>query len=100
MNYLVPMLPSSATTLQNTSAKSTPLHWATVNRHLEVAKRIVEISGSFSPPSFNLRVITHLFRCRRQIVGCPKLERKKCDNGGRDEWMGRWCELDDERDEC
>lgn len=41
------MLPASATALQNTSAKSTPLHWATVNKHLEVAKRVVEVSGVF-----------------------------------------------------
>jgi len=45
LNYLLPILPSSSSTLQNTSARSTPLHWATINRQLEVIKMVVEVCG-------------------------------------------------------
>lgn len=38
--YLLPLLPSPAFSAQNTSG-STPLHWASLNGHLELAKLLV-----------------------------------------------------------
>ncbi|KAF5326541.1 hypothetical protein D9611_000182 [Ephemerocybe angulata] len=43
LNYLLPLVPKSLLSAQN-SAGSTPLHWAALNAHLEVAKVLVEYS--------------------------------------------------------
>lgn len=47
LDYLVPnhVSPSFAT-VQNSSAGSTPLHWATLNKQLDVVKRLVELCGA------------------------------------------------------
>ncbi|KAF5375535.1 hypothetical protein D9615_009192 [Tricholomella constricta] len=41
LEYLLPLVPSSLLAAQN-SAKSTPLHWAALNKHLSVVQRLVE----------------------------------------------------------
>lgn len=40
LNYLLPLVPASLLSAKN-SAGSTPLHWAALNSHLEVAKALV-----------------------------------------------------------
>ncbi|KAH6914076.1 cytoplasmic protein [Coprinopsis sp. MPI-PUGE-AT-0042] len=41
LRYLLPIVPASLLAAQN-SAGSTPLHWAALNSHLDVAKALVE----------------------------------------------------------
>ncbi|GLB37922.1 putative ankyrin repeats (3 copies) [Lyophyllum shimeji] len=41
LEYLLPLVPSSLLAAQN-SAKSTPLHWAALNKHLPVVQKLVE----------------------------------------------------------
>ncbi|PPQ79920.1 hypothetical protein CVT24_003764 [Panaeolus cyanescens] len=41
LNYLLPLLPSSALSAQNSSG-STPLHWAALNSQLEIAQTLVQ----------------------------------------------------------
>ncbi|KAG6888395.1 hypothetical protein C0995_008635 [Termitomyces sp. Mi166 len=41
LEYLLPLVPSSLLAAQN-SAKSTPLHWAALNKHLLVVQKLVE----------------------------------------------------------
>ncbi|KAF8161373.1 ankyrin repeat-containing domain protein [Crassisporium funariophilum] len=41
LNYLLPILPPSMLSVQNTSG-STPLHWAALNKHLDIAQKIVQ----------------------------------------------------------
>ncbi|KAG6827286.1 hypothetical protein H0H92_012495 [Tricholoma furcatifolium] len=41
LEYLLPLVPSSLLAAQN-SAKSTPLHWAALNKHLSVVQKLVE----------------------------------------------------------
>ncbi|KAG6918879.1 hypothetical protein DXG01_010943 [Tephrocybe rancida] len=41
LEYLLPLLPSALLAAQN-SAKSTPLHWAALNKHLAVVQKLVE----------------------------------------------------------
>jgi hypothetical protein len=42
LDYLLPLVDPSLLAVQNQSA-STPLHWAVLNCHLEVAKKLVEL---------------------------------------------------------
>lgn len=49
VEYLLPLLPTSLSATQNAS-QSTPLHWATVNKHLSTIKLLVE-PPSPPPPS-------------------------------------------------
>ncbi|KAJ7496574.1 ankyrin repeat-containing domain protein [Mycena latifolia] len=44
LDYLLPLVPPALLSAQN-SAESTPLHWAAVNSHLDVAKKLVQFSG-------------------------------------------------------
>ncbi len=46
--YLLPLLPSSLSAAQNIS-QSTPLHWATVNKHLPTIKLLIEPPPPLSP---------------------------------------------------
>ncbi|KAG5642210.1 hypothetical protein DXG03_003402 [Asterophora parasitica] len=41
LEYLLPLVPPTLLAAQN-SAKSTPLHWAALNRHLSVVQKLVE----------------------------------------------------------
>ncbi|KAG5653785.1 hypothetical protein H0H81_010455 [Sphagnurus paluster] len=41
LEYLLPLVPSSLLAAQN-SSKSTPLHWAALNKHLSVVQKLVE----------------------------------------------------------
>ena len=48
LDYLVPdHIPPSFATVQNSSAGSTPLHWATLNKQLDVVKRVVKLCGTW-----------------------------------------------------
>ena len=52
LGYLVPdHVPPSFATVQNASAGSTPLHWATLNKHLDVVKQLVKSCGAWFNPS-------------------------------------------------
>ncbi|KAF7289232.1 Ankyrin repeat-containing protein P16F5.05c [Mycena indigotica] len=44
LDYLLPILPSSLLSAQN-NAQSTPLHWAALNSHLNIVKKLVEFPG-------------------------------------------------------
>ena len=47
LDYLVPdHVPPSFATVQNASAGSTPLHWATLNKQLDVVKELVKLCGA------------------------------------------------------
>ncbi|KAG6839916.1 hypothetical protein C0991_010396 [Blastosporella zonata] len=50
LEYLLPLVPSSLLAAQN-SAKSTPLHWAALNKHLSVVQKLVEYPDG---PGINL----------------------------------------------
>lgn len=50
LKYLLPLVPPSLLSAQNT-AGSTPLHWAAVNAHLEIAKALIEFPDG---PGVNL----------------------------------------------
>ncbi|KAF8058704.1 hypothetical protein FPV67DRAFT_1523440 [Lyophyllum atratum] len=41
LEYLLPLIPTSLLAAQN-SAKSTPLHWAALNKHLPIIQKLVE----------------------------------------------------------
>ncbi|KAG8818393.1 hypothetical protein FRC19_010676 [Serendipita sp. 401] len=41
LNYILPHISPSLLEVANTTGSSTPLHWAAVNSHLEVAKALV-----------------------------------------------------------
>ncbi|KIJ52560.1 hypothetical protein M422DRAFT_202707 [Sphaerobolus stellatus SS14] len=45
LDYLLPLLPSSLLSTSNKSG-STPLHWATLNSHLPIIKKLVLFPGS------------------------------------------------------
>ena len=48
LDYLVPdHVPPSFATVQNESAGSTPLHWATLNKQLDVVKQLVKLCGAW-----------------------------------------------------
>lgn len=44
LDYLLPIIPASLLASQN-NAKSTPLHWASLNSHLLIAQRLVGFPG-------------------------------------------------------
>ncbi|KAJ7072920.1 ankyrin repeat-containing domain protein [Mycena amicta] len=44
LDYLLPLLPAELLAAQN-NAQSTPLHWAAVNSHLDIVKKLVEFPG-------------------------------------------------------
>lgn len=44
MSYLLPLVPSSLLAAQNNSG-STPLHWAALNAHLDIAQKLVRHDG-------------------------------------------------------
>ncbi|KAJ7033464.1 ankyrin repeat-containing domain protein [Mycena alexandri] len=44
LDYLLPILPPALLSAKN-SAESTPLHWAAVNSHMDVVKRLVQFPG-------------------------------------------------------
>lgn len=44
LDYLLPIVPPALLSAQN-SAESTPLHWAAVNSHLDVMKKLVQFEG-------------------------------------------------------
>ncbi|KAJ6534009.1 ankyrin repeat-containing domain protein [Mycena vulgaris] len=44
LDYLLPIIPPALLSAQNT-AQSTALHWAAVNSHLDVVKKLVEFQG-------------------------------------------------------
>ncbi|KAJ7744672.1 ankyrin repeat-containing domain protein [Mycena metata] len=44
LDYLLPILPPALLSAKN-SAESTPLHWAALNSHMDVVKRLVEFPG-------------------------------------------------------
>ena len=47
LDYLIPdHVPPSFATVQNSSAGSTPLHWATLNQQLDVVKELVKLCGA------------------------------------------------------
>jgi len=45
LNYILPHIPGSLLAVENTSGRSTPLHWAAVNAHLSIAQAIVSHPG-------------------------------------------------------
>ena len=48
LDYLVPdYVPPSFATVQNSWAGSTPLHWATLNKQLDVVKQLVRLCGAW-----------------------------------------------------
>lgn len=49
LNYVLPHVPASLLQVENTSGKSSPLHWAAVNAHLAVAQAIVLHPGGPGP---------------------------------------------------
>ncbi|EKM53716.1 uncharacterized protein PHACADRAFT_260204 [Phanerochaete carnosa HHB-10118-sp] len=44
LDYLLPIVSPSLLSMQN-DAQSTPLHWAALNQHLNVAQKLVEFPG-------------------------------------------------------
>ncbi|KAL0955685.1 hypothetical protein HGRIS_001909 [Hohenbuehelia grisea] len=44
LNYLLPLVPATLLAARN-EAQSTPLHWAAVNAHLDIAQVLVKFSG-------------------------------------------------------
>jgi hypothetical protein len=51
IEYLLPLVPPSLLESKNTTAESTPLHWAALNGHLAVVKKLVLFEGG---PGVNL----------------------------------------------
>jgi ankyrin repeat protein len=45
VDYLLPLVPPSLLSVKNTNAESTALHWAALNAHMEVVKKLVEYPG-------------------------------------------------------
>ncbi|KAF9649492.1 ankyrin [Thelephora ganbajun] len=56
LDYLVPnYIPPSLATVQNSSAGSTPLHWATLNKQLDVVKQLVKLCGALGPSVLDVK---------------------------------------------
>lgn len=53
LNYILPHIPGSLLEVENTSGRSTPLHWAAVNAHLSIAQAIISHPGGPGPLLIN-----------------------------------------------
>lgn len=53
LNYMLPHIPASLLEVENTTGRSTPLHWAAINAHLSVAQAIVSHPGGLGPLLIN-----------------------------------------------
>ncbi|KIM31322.1 hypothetical protein M408DRAFT_327570, partial [Serendipita vermifera MAFF 305830] len=53
LNYILPHIPASLLEVENTTGRSTPLHWAAVNAHLSVAQAMVSHPGGPGPLLIN-----------------------------------------------
>lgn len=53
LNYILPHIPGSLLEVENTSGRSTPLHWAAINAHLLIAQAIISHPGGPGPLLIN-----------------------------------------------
>ena len=49
LNYVLPHILPELLSTPNTSGRSTPLHWAAMNTHLQIAKALIEHPGGPGP---------------------------------------------------